>query len=202
MSANLTIPTLAFCDSYWDGEQFEGYTAGQKDPRALLPLDSFRAEFMGRQFGLRPEFLVYEGRPFTPDEALAVTLLHDVMVRPSGLGEKLEKVAAVWKAHDEFGVERAEFLPYWRNQDVLQVTPEAVCVSAYRRAPAGLLLVISNLGKAEVEAKVSLQLEKLGLPASGLQAVDMLTRTPVACSAGTVTRRLGPLQWSLVRVAR
>jgi hypothetical protein len=87
--------TLAFCDSYWDGEQFEMYVHGQKDPCALLPLDTFRAEFMGRQWGLDPEFLVYEGRPFTRDEALAVALLHDVLTRPFGTDGDLSLTAAL-----------------------------------------------------------------------------------------------------------
>lgn len=198
MSANLTIPTLAFCDSLWDGEQFEGYVQGQKDPRSLLPLDSFRAEFMGRQFGLLPEFLVYEGRPFTTDEALAVTLLHDVPVRATGLGDTLEKLSTLWKAQDEFGIENAEFLPYWSNRNLLRADPEGVYVSAYRRKGVGVLLVMSNLGKTEVEARIWMEARKLGLDPTKMKAYDASSRQPVACDAHGLQSRLAPMQWRTI----
>jgi hypothetical protein len=204
MSANLTIPTLSFVDSYWDGEQFEGYLHGQKDPRGLLPLDSFRAEFMGRQWGLRPEFLVYEGRPFTTDEALSVTLLHNVLVRATGLGDKLGELSAIWRAQDAFGVEKAEFLPYWSNADRLTATPEGVYVSAYRRDKLGLLLVVSNLGKTDTTAVVSLRADKLKIADRPAQASDAITKAPVAVKRDALTWSvsvaLKPMEWKLIRV--
>ena len=204
MSANLTIPTLAFVDSYWDGEQFEGYLHGQKDPRGLLPLDSFRAEFMGRQFGLRPEFLVYEGRPFTTDEALSVTLLHNVLVRATGLGDKLAELSAIWKAQDEFGIEQAEFLPYWSSGDWIGASPEGVYASAYRRDKAGLLLVVSNLGKAEAQATVSLRADELRITDRPAEAFDAITHAPVPLGRDgetwSVSVPLGPMAWKLIRV--
>ena len=201
MSANLTIPTLAFCDSYWDGEQFEMYTHGQKDPRALLPLDTFRAEFMGRQWGLGAEFLVYEGRPFTLDEGLAVTLLHDVLVRPTGVGPRADLIYSIWKARDDFGVQDAEFLPYWSNGDMVAATPERVYVSAHRRDDRGLFLVVSNLGGEAVQAQVVLK-PGLADPRWGdLKCTDALTAEPVALEDGkTLTTDLGPMGWRLVRV--
>ena len=80
MSASLTIPTLSFCDSYWDGEQYEMYAAADK---VEIPLDAFRAEFMGWAHGLDAEFLCYENRPFRFEEAVAMAWLHGVEVRPS-----------------------------------------------------------------------------------------------------------------------
>lgn len=205
MSANMTIPTLSFCDSYWDGEQFEGYTHGQKDPRALLPLDTFRAEFMGRQWGLGPEFLVYEGRPFTTEEGLAMTLLHDVLVRPSGAGARDQLIFSLWRARDDFGVQDAEFLPYWSNAELVKVSPERIYASAYRRADRGLLLVVSNLGKEAAEATVALQPGILSEGWGELRAADALSGEPVSLdAAGGGGRRLrtalGPMQWRLVRV--
>ena len=201
MSANMTIPTLAFCDSYWDGEQFEMYTHGQKDPRALLPLDSFRAEFMGRQWGLGAEFLVYEGRPFTLDEGLAVTLLHDVRVRPTGMGPRADLIYSIWRARDAFGVQDAEFLPYWSNGDMVAATPDRVYVSAHRRDDRGLLLVVSNLGGKGVKAKVTLSPALLDPAGAGLTCTDALTGEPVAMEDGkTLTTDLGPMGWRLVRV--
>jgi hypothetical protein len=68
MSASLTLPTLAFCDSFWNGEQFENLKASDKFE---LPLHTFRTEFMGYANGLDAEFLCHEKRPFTLEEAIA-----------------------------------------------------------------------------------------------------------------------------------
>lgn len=197
MSANLTIPTLAFCNSYWDGEQFEGYVHGKQDPGALLRLDSFRAEFMGRQFGLEPEFLVYEGRPFTTDEALAMTMLHDVLVRPLDLGDSLTRISAIWKARDEFGVEKAQFLPYWNNCGPLKPGPAGVYVSGYQRPDGDLLLVVSNLGKSAVAATVQVEAAQ-----EGWKAWDALTRETVRLTGKTLQTELEPMGWKLIRVGR
>ncbi|MBM3861276.1 MAG: hypothetical protein FJ395_16740, partial [Verrucomicrobia bacterium] len=49
-------PTLAFTHDYWDGEQFAGGELSG-DPLKNMPLGAFRAEFMGRNFGVPCEFL-------------------------------------------------------------------------------------------------------------------------------------------------
>ena len=108
MSASLSLPTLAFCDSYWNGEQFESYTAGDKFE---LPLHAFRTEFMGYAHGLDAEFLCYEKRPFTLDEAIALAWLHGVEVRPFPI--TLPQISPLWRAQDRFGTVSARWLPYW-----------------------------------------------------------------------------------------
>ncbi|MGB9608143.1 MAG: LamG-like jellyroll fold domain-containing protein, partial [bacterium] len=64
-STYLGPPTLAFATSYWDGEQFAGVQRNGKHPLDILPLDSFRCEFMGHNIGVPADFLVYERNPFT-----------------------------------------------------------------------------------------------------------------------------------------
>ncbi|MBU0607549.1 MAG: hypothetical protein KKI08_06660, partial [Armatimonadetes bacterium] len=57
-STVMVIPTLGFGTSSWGGEQIDAI----KGPVATLdavPMDSFRTEFMGRQWGVPAEFLVY-----------------------------------------------------------------------------------------------------------------------------------------------
>ena len=79
------MPTLEFADSYWDGEQFEGGQLTTNDIQQL-PLAAFRAEFMGRNYGVPAEFLVYERPPqWTFDHALAFTMLHDATESGSAL---------------------------------------------------------------------------------------------------------------------
>ena len=86
-------PTLAFADSYWDGEQFAGgELVGRSAAEAAA--GGLPAEFMGRNFGVPCEFLAYERPPkWTFDDALAFTMLHDVRVRPTAAAALLEQMS-------------------------------------------------------------------------------------------------------------
>jgi len=108
-----------------------------KDVLKYLPLEAFRAEFMGRNFWVPAEYLVYERPPsWTLDTALAFTMLHDVRVRPLGVGEQLERMAKVWAVMSRFGVEKAQWHPYWETKPLATAQPDAVKVSLYSRAGA------------------------------------------------------------------
>ena len=80
----------------------------------ILPMDAFRTEFMGRQWGVPSEFLVYDGQPYYAKDLLAYTLLHGVLIRPAG-PEHLDRIAALWKVYDEFPFKDAQLHPYWSN---------------------------------------------------------------------------------------
>lgn len=196
-------PTLAFADAYWDGEQFAGgQLAG--DLLETLPLDAFRAEFMGRNFGVPSEFLAYERPPqWTIDHALAVSMLHDVRVRPCGLAA-LERIAPIWEAMTRFDVTAAKWHPYWENNPLAVVEPGPVKVSLYRHAAsdcarARALLVVSNLSASQsVTAQVALDLARLGLPS--IKGIDALSGEALACSAGRVAVPLQPMRMRLVLV--
>jgi len=195
-STCMTIPTLGWATSSWDGEQFGSIPRGA-DVQALLPLDAFRCEFMGRQWGVPSEFLCYD-RPYTQHEAMAFTLLHDVLVRGSGPG--LEEEARLWRAMADFGRREAEFLPYWGNAEVVRVTPGDCYASLYSRPGVGLLCVLANLGKSAADLTVRLDRRQLRLP-SEVGATDALTGEPVSCAEGVLSLRLESFDYRLVRVA-
>jgi hypothetical protein len=138
MSATVSIPTLAFVDSYWDGEQLDVHEHGFR-----LPLDAFRAEFMGHNWGVPAEFLNYLNRPFTYEEGLPLALLHDVPVRPRVRGRLLEMMSRVWGAWDAIDIERAEWHPYWRDGGPVTAEDENVPVSTHV-GPGGKLIVAMN----------------------------------------------------------
>ena len=143
--------TLAFVHSYWDGEQL---ASSREDIKRTLDLDAFRAEFMGRNHGVPCEFLAYEvkGR-WSYEDALAITLLHDVLVRPCGFGSEV-RLAPLWKAMDDFGTASSSWTPYWKHP--LTVSPASVKASVYRR-DGRTLAVVSNLSPDRaVWAEVSL----------------------------------------------
>ena len=107
MSASLTESTLSFCDSIWDGEQFDVHSAKDKFE---VPLDAFRSEFMGWAHGLDEQFLCYQGQPFTLNEAIALAWVHGVEVRPLG-PDQAKVMNAIWQAMDRFGAPRAKWQP-------------------------------------------------------------------------------------------
>ncbi|MGQ9479593.1 MAG: glycoside hydrolase domain-containing protein [Thermoproteota archaeon] len=199
-------PTLSFCHSYWDGEQFGGgELAG--DPIQRLPLAAFRAEFMGKNFGVPSEFLVYERPPgWTFEHALAFTLLHDVRVRPGGFGKQLELMAKIWGAMSSFGAGEAEWYPYWRNQQFVETYPETVKVSFYlRRGTSGqksrALLVVSNLSaQQDVKGQVILNLRALEPSRMFTSACDAITGERFVLEDNRLQVLLQPMRARLVLV--
>jgi len=196
-STCMTIPSLAWATSYWDGEQFGGIAAG---PWALevLPLDAFRCEFMGHQWGVPAELLCYE-QPYTYSQATAISLPHDVLVRGS-LGGSLELESKLWGLMDDFGRRQAEWRPYWGNQDLVSVRPQEVKVSLYVRGDRGCLAVISNLGPRPSSVSVRFDLGALGLPA-GVTAADALSGEPLLLERGRLSLEMDPLSFRVVRLA-
>jgi hypothetical protein len=189
-STCMTIPTLAWATSYWDGEQFGSMERG---PFALevLSLDAFRCEFMGHNWGVPAEFLCYE-KPYTSHEATAFTLLHDVLVR-----NDLDEEAKLWKLMDEFGRQRAQWLPYWENGQFVRSTTADVKVSLYNRPGKGVVAVISNLGRQAAAGTVTFDLKRLQQPAR-LQAHDVMADKPLTLNGQDLPVALKPLDFVVV----
>lgn len=177
--------TLAFVHSYWDGEQL----AFSKEIKKELNIDAFRAEFMGRNHGVPCEFLAYERPGWSYDDALAITLLHDVMVRPCGF-VSVPRIAPVWKVFDGFGTSDAEWLPYWENP--VAASPESVKVSCYRKDGAALLVVSNVSPDSAAKAEVT-------LPDGATRARDELAGRDVPVSGGKVTLDIPPFRMVLLR---
>lgn len=196
-STCMTIPTLAFATSYWDGEQFGGIPRG---PRALdvLPLDAFRCEFMGRQWGVPSEMLCYN-QPYTYSEATSFALLHDVLVRGS-LGAGLEMESKLWNAMEKFGRHEAQWIPYWDNQKLVQTDGNDTKVSLYTRGKQGVVAVISNLGQERRTVHVTLRLDALGLP-NAVEAKDVVNECMVPVSEdGSISFDLNTLDFRVVLI--
>jgi hypothetical protein len=196
-SAFMVGPSIGWATSLWDGEHLSG------DPGAFLtdrlPLDTFRAEFMGHNWGVAQEFLEYS-LPGDFRAKWGLTLLHDVPTRPYGAEVQLPYAAAIWSAMDRFGREQATWHPYWANADLVTAEPAEVYVSLYRRPTNGVLLVADNLGRSRAHVSLRLEPEKLGLTGA-LSARDALTGEPIAARDRTLTMDLDSLAWKLVEVS-
>lgn len=189
MSASVTMPTLAFVDDYWDGEQLDVKERGFR-----LPLDAFRAEFMGRNYGLPAEFLSYENKPFTFEEALGLALLHDVPVRPGVLGRKLEVMSRIWAVWDEFGVDAARWVPYWQEGGPLAANDPDILISAHV-GENGILAVVMNSAQEDREFVLTLARENVS-------ARDVLTDEEVVFDSGVAQMKLAPLHMRMLLISR
>ena len=88
---------------------------------------------------------------------LAATLLHNTIPSPHrthfGWYDKLVRI------YEEFGVPDAEFLPYWRNQEMVTVlSGEDIYVSLFRSATRPeVLAIVSHMGPAHLEQQISVK---------------------------------------------
>jgi hypothetical protein len=194
MSASLTMPTLSFCDSYWDGEQYETNTAADK---VEIPLDAFRAEFMGWAHGLDAEFLCYENRPFRFEEAVAMAWLHGVEVRP-GSESQLAIVSALWRAQDRFGVLSAKWLPYWRGSGVTAPESSVKASSFVRRG--GALIFVSHLARPPLSTRLLLNRARLALPTGRLTVTDALSGQVLEMSGDALAVSFEGMTYRLIEV--
>ena len=196
-STCMTIPTLAFATSYWDGEQLQSVKRRSHAPE-VLPLDAFRCEFMGHNWGIPAEFLHYKSGPFKRSEAVAMALLHDVLVRPSSMAD-VDVSSKMWKAMDTFGRKEATWLPYWENNNYVRTNPPGVKVSLYNRPGQGLIAVIANTGPKKCRAEVTFDRKALGQK-SKLSAVDVLTEKTMPLSGDRLEVSLDSLGFVMVRL--
>jgi hypothetical protein len=195
MSSEVVIPMLSFTDTILDGEQFGGGKVKQ-DYLEALPPDTFRAEFLGRNWGpvsfFLPEFSSEHVAAGTPDLA-AYLMLHDVNAWP------LWSDAAAWNrlydALDAIDIGGAEFFPYWRESGTH--AHRQVLVSSYA-GKSGTVLAVMNTGEA-TEAVIALDPQRAKL-ASISAAVDVIRNQPMKASGLSITIPLARHQGRIVVV--
>ncbi|MEA3403275.1 MAG: DUF6067 family protein [Armatimonadota bacterium] len=189
------LPALAFATDYWDGEHL---------PRTdhvldALPLDVFRAEFMGRNLGVPADFLYYRLGGYR--RCLGLSMLHDVPTRAENL-EDLELLSEVWRVREEFGCDgpdaEAQFVGYWELGGLASAEPEGAYVSLWRHSDNGLLALVDNLGREDATVEVSFDLDALGI-ADG-SASDAISGEAVEMEDGRVSLQLASQDWRLVWV--
>ena len=194
-------PLLSWATSYWDGEQVvaEVEKSNMRHLVDLYPLDAFRAENMGRNLGVPAEFLVFaEPKPFTTMDALALGILHDVPVRPSGFGSFLDQVAPVWKLWEDFGIDQAALYPYWKGCPGVHASPEEVKVTVHRHPRNGALVSVVNTGKTPHDVTVDTDLSWFGLAGRSLDVIDAYRRTPEALHGGRASFTLQPMGFKVI----
>ncbi len=188
----MNSPALSYVTSYWTGEQLSPakfYPDG-------LPLDRFRTEFMGVNWGVPAELLYYHLGPY--ENGFSLALLHDVDVRPEATWN-LPFASGVWKAMLDFDRANALWYPYWKNSRYVTVQPANCFASLYRHPRNGLMIALSNLSPEK--ASIVLELDRAALGLTGpLSARDAVTGKEIAVQENTVTTELPSVGWQLIRV--
>ena len=193
---------MAWATGNWDGETILGEDRMGGNPQKgdfilnYLPLDGFRAQFMGKNWGIPAAFVDYYV-PYPYEKQYALTLLHDVPIRAHVSPEKLKFQSSIWRVMDEFGRTESEWLPYWKNSEYVTAGPEGAYVSMYKHPKNGVLTVVSNLGEEKAQVTVDFALDKLGLT-DKCTAIDAFTAEPISIKKGKITMDLDTVDWRFV----
>lgn len=143
-----TIPFISgFCDLMWDGEHLQ--TRIRDEGLKTFSLEYFRAEYLGRNFGVPVQFIVYEfPGVWDFDMALSVCMIHGVYPRPNAITHPLDVMEKLWSITGTYGISSAQFRGYWENQEAVEVSDSRCKASFYEKkqldGSVRVLLVVSN----------------------------------------------------------
>jgi len=206
MSGNMVIPILAYVDGYVDGEQFRSGKTGQLTYNVkesyldLINLDQFKAEFIGKQWGIipffLPEFDPASAKNTQPTLGLASLLLvHDV--QPWPIFSNISVWNKMYSALDSFGFQKSTFVPYYSNNPpTVNNNLKGLYVSAYTKTGQALI-IISNLSKNPISGKVVLNPSALGLNAI-TNAYSFTNNTQTNLNQNTVDVKIEPLSYQIL----
>ena len=173
MSAQMTIPFLAYSDAYLNGEHLTPLLKGVNSYVDILPMDMFRASYMGRQWGIAPvllpefRFINHGGKEGEnpTKELMGMLLVHDVNIWHLWANGKV--LNSVYDALDKFGYADSDFIPYFDPVPPATTDMKDIYISAYNKQTDGrALLVVANLSKEKKdrEGKVRINAKRLGFP--------------------------------------
>ena len=201
-STDMVMPSYSFIQATFDGEQFNSHWRYPHNFEHLVALDTFRAHYQGRQFGVAPVFLPSPN--FRSEgqcrEHLSYTLVHDMLLQIGWLKPKpLEKV---WDVRDKFfaaaGDEPIEFTGYWENTAVV-ADNDQVKVSFWT-AGQKVMMVAANLGRAALEI-VALKVDRQQLGGVS-KLIDALTGLPIKHRGGRISLPIGGRSFRLLKWQR
>jgi hypothetical protein len=170
MSGKMWIPVLAYEDCTLDGENFIGKV--KESYMDVMPLAMFRAEFMGRQWGLKPFFIPeFDNKAIaevTPTrELLAILILHDAGVWP---GCNANEVREIYDKLAAFGYGDADFIPYFDAEPPAATNMKGVYVSVYKRPDGRALAFVANLSKEDCTGSISFDEKRIGFPIKSISS--------------------------------
>lgn len=157
-------PAVFFNDGVWEGEQLMGTKQGNRALTDILPLDSFRAQISGINFGMPSAYAAPPYSPLSPIEMATYSFVHGTTPAPFYRLDEALVYRPFWKALDRFGATYQNFHGYWTDQPPAKVVPnpDHVKVSAHIR-PGKSLLMVSNFDTKSVQGNLIPDLGALDL---------------------------------------
>ncbi len=150
-STCLMAPTLAFADSFYNGESIQPKL--RESFMEFLNLPAFRTEYMGKNIGVFPQLIASDYPDLPIEKTTSLSLIHDVLPRPGG-AKTLSYISKFWKALDEFDSGRAVWHPYWKEDGPIKVETENVFCSVYEK-DGRYLAAVSSFNEEADEIELS-----------------------------------------------
>lgn len=146
------MPTLAFADTYFDGENLQELIAKQLNE--FVSMEAFRCEFLGRPFGLICNFVTVLSEGFTMRNLLSLTLIHNVTARAWG-GNQIDTVSKIWEGYDQIGIVDAKWCPYWEGESSAHCDDDNVYISTFEKDNK-ILALVSQFDKTAKDIEIKL----------------------------------------------
>ena len=146
-SNQFTVPCAAFTHSFWDGEPIQHNFAGGYFPE--MREGHFRCMYNGRAVGVPVNIIAHDKGKWAYESTLAILLILGILPKAQN-DKELWYMKKLWKAFDSIDMEKAEFMPYFKNE--VKTTHEKV-KATYFETDKHVLALISNV-KQEPTGKV------------------------------------------------
>ena len=216
-------PIFAFSDIWKSGEAQQG--AHKRGLKQLFPLDQYATFYGSQQYGVPREHLSKDSKfPFGPNWIYTLSLLHNQMLRTMrsqfnprrfvldhgydpyyaepGVSSVADPTLLLWHVRDEFGIGEPDigFYPYWKNEQYVQLTPAHLKTSFHLKHGERVQLVVSNFLRTQIDAKIQLNLPRLGLVGKRLVAYDALLSQPLEITGSVIRASLLPERYRVINV--
>lgn len=154
-SGGLNAMSFPSADAWVNGEQYRGLV--KTDYLDVATMTDFRVELNGKQWGFIPVFLP----EFDPDTArlvaptrklMAILMQFDAIPWP--FWSNVDEVNRGLELLDRFGIDDADFFPYYSDGSALVSDNRDVYIATYRKGTSESLVIASNLSKISQSARL------------------------------------------------
>jgi len=142
-SANLYMEHFPYINRLWFGEYFDYEHNGP---------DFFLTEVSGIPFGLMGEMLQDGGNPW---RGMIYGMTNRLPYQKSG-------PQALWKAWDDFGMQKSEMIGYWVKGSPVKTDHPAVLATVYRK-PGKVMIALASWAEDQVSVHLQLDWHALGI---------------------------------------
>ncbi|MGQ9737475.1 MAG: glycoside hydrolase domain-containing protein [Armatimonadota bacterium] len=138
--ANEYMEHFPYLDTLWFGELYD-YN---------MPPDYWLVEISGIPFGLMGDMLQDGGNPYRG-------MIYGMTGR-----DRSNTTPGIWQMWDDFGIEQAEMLGYWRPDCPVRTDRPDVLATVYRK-PGKSLIALASWAKEEVKVRLQVDWNALGI---------------------------------------